>query len=149
MPLVGHPSHLSHVNVRLSAWLNYRIRLSKAKRPTIWYSNYKDRMFKQRTIIAVKRRACWLQRNLSFDDLFCTLIVYLIYTICHETSDIRRVLVGKKLVDLSDVVGASPVGVDPTTSSFSTYHLASMDWAKTTTRWDENNLSFVIWCGLY
>ena len=29
-------------------------------------------------------------------------------------------LVGHKIVDLSDVVGASPVGAAPTTSSFST-----------------------------
>ena len=29
-----------------------------------------------------------------------------------------------------------------TTSSFSTWHLASMDWAKTTSRWDQKHLSF-------
>ena len=40
--------------------------------------------------------------------------------------NIRRTLVGKKIVDHSDVVGASPVGAAPTTSSLSTY-LASMD----------------------
>ena len=33
---------------------------------------------------------------------------------------IRRTLVGNKIVDHSDVVGASPVGAAPTTSSFST-----------------------------
>ena len=33
---------------------------------------------------------------------------------------IRRTLVGNKIVDHSDVVGASPVGTAPTTSSFST-----------------------------
>ena len=33
--------------------------------------------------------------------------------------DIRRTLVGNDIVDHSDVVGASPVGADPTTSSFS------------------------------
>ena len=37
-----------------------------------------------------------------------------------KTSNIRRTLVGTKIVDHSDVVGASPVGVAPTTSSFST-----------------------------
>ena len=31
---------------------------------------------------------------------------------------------GNKIVDHSDVVGASPVGAAPTTSSFSTQHLA-------------------------
>ena len=43
--------------------------------------------------------------------------------------------------DHSDVVGASPVGAAPTTASFSTQHLASMDWAKTTARQDEKHLS--------
>ena len=37
-----------------------------------------------------------------------------------ETSNISRTLVGNKIVDNSDVVGASPVGAAPTTSLFST-----------------------------
>ena len=37
-----------------------------------------------------------------------------------KTSNISRTLVGNKIADNSDVVGASPVGVAPTTSSFST-----------------------------
>ena len=37
-----------------------------------------------------------------------------------KVSNIRRTLVGNKIVDHSDVVGTSPVGVAPTTSSFST-----------------------------
>ena len=37
-----------------------------------------------------------------------------------KTSNIRRTLEGNKIVDNSDVVGASPVGAAPTTSSFST-----------------------------
>ena len=37
-----------------------------------------------------------------------------------KTSNIRLTLVGNKIVDHSDVVGASPVGAAPTTSSFST-----------------------------
>ena len=45
-------------------------------------------------------------------------------SMCIETyrqvSDIRRILVGNSMVDHSDVVGASPVGAAPTTSSFST-----------------------------
>ena len=36
-----------------------------------------------------------------------------------QVSNIRRTL-GNKIVDHSDVVGASPVGAAPTTSSFST-----------------------------
>ena len=37
-----------------------------------------------------------------------------------KTSNISRTLVGNEIVDHSDVVGASPVGAAPTTSSFST-----------------------------
>ena len=37
-----------------------------------------------------------------------------------QVSNIRHTLVGYKIVDYSDVVGASPVGAAPTTSSFST-----------------------------
>ena len=37
-----------------------------------------------------------------------------------KTSNISRTLVGNKIVDNSDVVGASPVGAAPATSSFST-----------------------------
>ena len=43
------------------------------------------------------------------------------YILWHrKASNIRRTLVGNKIVDHSDVVGASPVGAAPTTSSFST-----------------------------
>ena len=41
------------------------------------------------------------------------------FTYC-QTSDIKCTLVGYKIVDHSDVVGASPVGTAPSTSSFST-----------------------------
>ena len=37
-----------------------------------------------------------------------------------KISDIRDILVGDKIVYHSDVVGASPVGAAPTTSSFLT-----------------------------
>ena len=37
-----------------------------------------------------------------------------------QVSNILRTLIGNKIVDHSDVVGASPVGAAPTTSSFST-----------------------------
>ena len=41
--------------------------------------------------------------------------------ICYrQVSNIRRTLVSNKIVDHSDVFGASPVGAAPTTSSFST-----------------------------
>ena len=35
-----------------------------------------------------------------------------------QISNIRRTFVGNQVVDHSDVVGASPVGAAPTTSSF-------------------------------
>ena len=53
------------------------------------------------------------------------------------------------IVNHSDVVGASPVVAAPTTSSFSTLHLASMEWAKTIARQNEKHLSFEIWSLLY
>ena len=37
-----------------------------------------------------------------------------------QTSNISHTLIGNKIVDHSDVVGASPVGAAPATSSFST-----------------------------
>ena len=37
-----------------------------------------------------------------------------------QISNIGQTLVGNKITDHSDVVGASPVGAAPTTSSFST-----------------------------
>ena len=37
-----------------------------------------------------------------------------------QTSNVMHTLVGNKIVDHSDVVGASPVGAAPTISSFST-----------------------------
>ena len=70
-------------------------------------------------------------------------------TCYRKTPDLSRSSVGNKVVDNSDVVGASPVGAAPTTSSFSTQQLASMDWAKTTARGYKKHLNFGIWCDLY
>ena len=67
----------------------------------------------------------------------------------HQTSNISCTLVGNKLADHSDVGGASPVGAAPTTSSFSTWDLASMNWTKTTARRDEKHLSLRIQSALY
>ena len=61
----------------------------------------------------------------------------------------RRTLVSNKIVDPAYVNGASPVGAAPTTSSFSTYHLASVYGTKTTARREKKHLSFVIWCDVY
>ena len=66
--------------------------------------------------------------------------------IYRKISNIRRILVGNIIVDHSDVVGTSPVGAAPTTSSLSTWHLASRDSPKTATRQYENLFSVGIWC---
>ena len=66
-----------------------------------------------------------------------------------QNSNIRWTLVGNRIVDHSDVVGASHVGAAPTTSSFSTEHLASIDCVQTTARRDEKHLILMIWCDLY
>ena len=66
-----------------------------------------------------------------------------------KISNIRRTLVGNNIVDHSDVVGASPVGAAPTTSSFSAWHLASRDSAKIAASQYDNILSVGIWCVLY
>ena len=41
------------------------------------------------------------------------------YGIYRKASNIRRTLVGDEIVDHTDVVGASPAGAAPATSSFS------------------------------
>ena len=92
---------------------------------------------------------CWLivskiQLNLFHrKDFWANVFQY------RQTSNIGSILVGYKIVGHSDVAGELPVGTAPTTSSFSTQHLASVDWIKTTARQDEKHLSFGIWCDLY
>ena len=58
----------------------------------------------------------WL-REISHEWAFIPVLRIWYY---RKTSNTRRTLVGNKIVDHSDVVGASPVGAAPTTSSFST-----------------------------
>ena len=66
-----------------------------------------------------------------------------------KTFHIRRTLVGIKIVDHSDLVGASLVGAAPTTSSLSAQYLATMEWAQTTARRDKKHLKFGIRCVLH
>ena len=61
-----------------------------------------------------------------------------------QISNISGTLVVNRIDDHSDVVGASPVGAAPTTSSFSTQHLASVDWAKAHARRGDKHLSLGI-----
>ena len=70
-----------------------------------------------------------------------------------QTSNTSGILVGNKIVDHSDEVGASPDSAAQTTSSFSIqqstpgFNRLGKDDCKT--RRDEKHLSFGIWCGLY
>ena len=66
-----------------------------------------------------------------------------------QISNIWRTLSHIEIVYHSDVVGTSPDGAAPTTSSFSTEYLVSINCAKTTARRDERHLSVVIWCISY
>ena len=50
-------------------------------------------------------------------DSYCTVIAANTY---RQISNTRRTLVGNKIVDYSNIVGASPVGAAPATSSVST-----------------------------
>ena len=50
----------------------------------------------------------------------CEYVYVYAHAYYRKTSNISRTLVGNIIVDNSDVVGASPVGAAPTTSSFST-----------------------------
>ena len=61
-----------------------------------------------------------------YDSLFGSVPKSRTNSIYHYTSNISSTLVGNKIFDHSDVVGASPVGTAATTSSFSTKHLAAM-----------------------
>ena len=47
-------------------------------------------------------------------------VIEILFQAYRKTSNISRTLAGNKIVDHSDVVGASPVGAAPTASSFST-----------------------------
>ena len=91
---------------------------------------------------AVRKVSTYLNGIFNSKAVWGPVLLYYIY---HQTFNIRRTLVGNKIVDHSDVVEASPVGAAPTTPSFLTEHLASMDWAKTTARQDKKHLSLGIW----
>ena len=60
-----------------------------------------------------------LNMNEQVNHLNSQVLQYTIHTYC-QTSNISCTLIGNKIVDNSDVVGASPAGAAPTTSSYST-----------------------------
>ena len=57
--------------------------------------------------------------NLSLANTCQIAFILMNFDVYRKVSNIRYTLVGNKIVDHSDVVGASPVGAAPTTSSFS------------------------------
>ena len=63
-----------------------------------------------------------------------------------QVSNISHTWVGNEIVGHSDVVEAPPVGAAPTTSSFSTEHLASIYCVKTTASRVKKHLSFGTLC---
>ena len=79
---------------------------------------------------------------------YVVILLMLLLTAYRQISNIRHTSIVNKIVDHSDEVGAAPVGAAPTTSSFSTLHLASVDWAKINARWDKKDSSFGIRCDL-
>ena len=65
-------------------------------------------------------------------------------------SNIRHTLLGKKIVDHSDVAGAAPVGAAPTTSSFSTSTPGFNGLSKDNCKTRQKTIKFKgIWCDLY
>ena len=106
------------------------------------------------------RCTCFMSHNAQFRTEMYTFLFWMkhsgIWNRCIlgfgnycQFSNIRRILVGNLIVDHSNVVGASPVDAAPTSSSCLDLTAGLMDWAKTTARWNENHLSFGIWCDLY
>ena len=64
--------------------------------------------------------SCHLINKLSFKATYAQKVFDTNMHDYRKTSNISHTLVGNKTADNSDVVGASPVGAAPTTSSFST-----------------------------
>ena len=74
-------------------------------RSIFWCSGWALHLFRwQRKTVVSPLLTHWKHSNLALSHHY------------RKTSNIRRTLVGNKIVDHSDVVGASPVGAAPTTS---------------------------------
>ena len=84
----------------------------------LWGGNDSNIGYDQRLIwtpmSAVRKRPINLiTHSLTHSWIYVGVNVQLIYD---KTSNVRGTLAGNKIVDHSDVAGASPVGADPTTS---------------------------------
>ena len=60
------------------------------------------------------------EKNESLQWSHTSVHTHILEVVPRQVSNISRTLVGNKFVDHSDVVGTSPVGAAPTTSSFAT-----------------------------
>ena len=84
------------------------------------------------------------------NDLYNRFKLYMNYKGHRHISNISHTIVGNKIVDHSDVVGASPVGAAPTTSSFSTSRTPGFNGLGKTRRetfkfWDLVRLILEVW----
>ena len=73
----------------------------------------------------------------------------IMFQMYRHISNISGTFVGNKSVGHPDVVGASPVDAAPIASSFSSKHVAPMEWAETTARRDDSYFKFVRFGALY
>ena len=74
-------------------------------------------------VILIEKRQHYIHSQWDVTFVECVkfnLSAYIKNSNYRKTSSISRTLVGNKIVDHSDVVGATPVGAAPTTSSFLT-----------------------------
>ena len=118
---IPHWGRVTYICVSRPTAIGSDIYLSSGRRRTIIYSNAGTLGNKikwnrdQNVYMFIQENTC--------DNVVCLMAAILSwsqYDTYRKVSNIRRTLVGNKIVDHSDVVGASPVGAAPTTSSFST-----------------------------
>ena len=81
-----------------------------------WDSRYKDKIVSQPSYLYNRNPNTWIDSFYTEMEPYCCEVK----TNYRQVSNISRTVVGNKIVDHSDVVGASPAGAAPTTSSFST-----------------------------
>ena len=92
---------------------------------------YPLRLYCVNPTVQINQRGSDLTYDLFPDTVWLTVLMQTIFAVnenipvphvgnYRQSSNIRRTLTGNRIVDHSDVVGASPDGAAPTTSSFST-----------------------------
>ena len=131
--------------------MKYASRKSRSPKERKFHAKYIKEDRSQRWLLdsdETKRQNISQRFTIAIITTIIILAVAAVTTTYRQVSDIRRTLVGN-WINNSDVVGASPVGAAPTASSFFTWHLASMYWAKTTASRDENKKLSGVWCVLY